>query len=133
MRTNYRGHYTNLRLLPNGLKIQLTREGRAYLKTQLDTPGKDSKFRVWKMAHAAILWDLLEHFTVNGYLEIAGSEHYAQLGALTDAPIIMWDAQLDDQNNIVDPGRVFWFPEYATTSELDELYNHWQVTFTEAD
>ena len=133
MRTNYPGHYANLKLLLNGLQISLTREGRTYLKEQLDAPVPDSKFRNWKRAQSGILWDLLESFIVNGYLEVAQGDHYAQLGALTTAPILMWGAELDDNLNIVDAGRVFWFPEYMTHSELDELLDHWKVVFTEAE
>ena len=133
MRTNYHGHYTNLKLLPNGLQINLTREGRSYLKSELDAPDPDSKFRVWKRDQKLILWRLLEDFIGNGYLEIALEKHYGQLGALTDAPIILWDAQFDDDYNLIDAGRVFWFPEYMTHSELDELLDHWKVVFTEAE
>jgi hypothetical protein len=52
------------------------------------------------------------------------------VGALTSAPILSDSAQRDDDGKLTAIGNVWWFPEYAVTSELEELMEKGFVEFT---
>ena len=51
------------------------------------------------------------------------------VAALTDAPIITNDMQVDDNGDVVHVGDVWWFPGYMITDPWQELKNHGRVIF----
>jgi hypothetical protein len=124
------------------LKITLTPEGRELLEEEVvkeegeapaesgdpfgatPPPKREINF---KRPHADIFGDLLEYHLCNGWEMVPPED----IGALTSAPILSDDVERDDQGKLVRCGHVWWFPEYAVTSELEELMEKGCVEFTQ--
>lgn len=129
--------YVTLAPTKGGLVIALTTGGRRWLKNQVKTKtiGGDELFYDWNRRHHDILWDLVIENGPNPQdYDLLGpnSEDYVSLGALTDAPIILLGCERDDDLKIIEPGRCFWFPQYAVESELETLLEQGYVIFEEA-
>jgi hypothetical protein len=54
----------------------------------------------------------------------------ADIGALTDAPILSDDV-IDDDGNYPDDARFFWFGDYQIRSPLTDLLRYGKVVFTQ--
>ncbi|MCZ2113085.1 MAG: hypothetical protein LC131_04525 [Anaerolineae bacterium] len=74
------------------------------------------------------LADLLEYTGrgPNGHLDQVAPE---DIGALTDAPILTDDLEVDDQGVKTIHGRVWWFPNYQIESFAETLIKTGNVTF----
>jgi hypothetical protein len=131
---NFVGQLVNIRLEPNQITIQLLDEGHDWLDDQHMPWGEtEQPGYLWKRSALDILHDLLEeHLTEPRWTwDLVPPE---QLGALTSAPIICYGARFDDDlEELLDPGRVFWFPSYMVVDELAELLEHGYVVFPEAE
>lgn len=74
------------------------------------------------------LADLLEYtgWGPNGHLDQVAPE---DIGALTNAPILTDDLEVDDQGVKTVRGRVWWFPNYQIESFAETLIKTGKVTF----
>lgn len=77
---------------------------------------------------ARFLIELLDEtgWTPNGKLFFVRPEH---LGALTDAPILTDELEVDDEGKPVRFGRVWWYPQYEHKDCAQELISKGKVTF----
>ena len=91
-------------------------------------PGIDWE-RLKSLPHDEALAELLEYQTSNGYEWIQPYE----IAALTDAPILAWDAVRDDKGDLIDPGAVYWFSNYQLQDAISILKRGGVVTFYKAD
>lgn len=100
-------NYINITEIPEGLKIELTDEGREYLAdTQND--------------HTSIWLDFLEEYSTNGsYMWV----HPEKVGAMTDSPIIGIDFDYDEEDEIQESEncRYWYFPDYMVKNEFEIL------------
>ena len=107
-----------------GITLKLTPLGRAELKDLRIDGGMN-----WAKSHDSILADMLEDHLCNGWEFIQPEE----IGALTAAPILSDSVTRDDSGNLLKVDQVYWFPDYAVRSELDELYENGEVFFPAAE
>jgi hypothetical protein len=105
-----------------GITLKLTPEGREELRDCRRSGGG------WSKGTDDLLHDLLEYQLCNGWEFIPPED----IGALTSAPILSDEAERDDHGNLTKLGQVYWFPDYAVRSELDELYENGEVFFPAA-
>jgi hypothetical protein len=119
--------YLSFLELPNGnLNIQLTTRGRMELEELL-----------YKQVDNDMIWqELLDDSMSNGSYEGVLPE---QIGALTNAPIIGNDSSfvdMDDSGNNYEDckvwAKIWWFPQYETTDEIELLRSKEGVIFTRA-
>ena len=105
-------------LKKNGnLYLKLTEDGKQELKEAIEG-GKN-------VDSDDFFHDLIEYNLGNGWEMIAPKD----IGALTSAPILSDEVERDDSVGIQQVGRVYWFPNYAKTSIVDELYHGKEVIF----
>lgn len=120
---------TNARLSDSGYYVDLEKTQDGHLRIVLNPSGQE-QFADIELEHKrhgilAALYRLLDDHLGNGWEFIAPED----IGALTAAPILSEDVTRDDQGNLVSVGRVYWFPEYAITDEIEELRHRATVTF----
>jgi hypothetical protein len=108
----------------DGITLKLTPAGREELAEHKTADG-------WDRGTVCLLADLLEDHLANGWEFLLPEE----VGALTAAPILSDNAMRDDSGKLVSVGvgDVYWFPDYAVRSELDELYEKGEVLFPRAE
>lgn len=128
------GNLVTLDIRPDGLHIKLEPEGREYLESEILDRYIDNS-PAWKEPHSVIIWELLERYAVNGGPELLsdGAGDYNAIGALTGAPIIAYDVERNDRNELINVGDVFWFPNYAVESELETLLEKGEVVFQKGE
>ena len=102
-----------------GITLKLTPEGREELQSCQRSDGG------WSKGTDYILADLLEDHLANGWEMVPPED----IGALTSAPILSDEVERDDFGKITKVGRVYWFPDYAVTCELEELLEKGEVFF----
>lgn len=68
---------------------------------------------------------LLEDHLGNGWKMVAPEE----IGALTSSPILSDEVERDEEGELADVGRVYWFPEYQVCDEIEELRTKLVVVF----
>jgi hypothetical protein len=115
--------YIEIEKSEDGITLKLTPEGREELKDLRIDGGMN-----WAKSHDAIFADMLEDHLVNGWEFIPPED----IGALTASPILSDEVVRDDSGMLVSLGQVYWFPDYAVRSELDELYEAGEVFFPAA-
>lgn len=71
-------------------------------------------------------FEAVEHELCNSTWEFVRPE---EVGALTDSLILSDEAERDDRGELVNIGRVYWFPAYEVRSPLRDLANNGTVTF----
>ena len=121
--------YITLEKLPGKLRLTLTPKGREELEAKLVPADENHTDKYnWKEPHNTILQDLLEDHLCNGWEWLEPEE----IGALTAAPLLSDSVLRNDKNEVTDYENVYWFPEYAVTSELEELLDKGFVDFTRA-
>jgi len=140
MKTQHNGRYITLNDLENGnLRLTLTDEGKAeMLENYVESVKGDENSIfpdeiVFNQDHRSILWDLLEDIICNSEMELLSENDYGKIGALTSAPIIAFNVQRDDNGELENVGRVFWFESYQIASELEELLTVGFVDFDKAE
>lgn len=101
------------------------------LKICLTEEGKD-ELALIRDENPNIIWDeLLESYSTNGSYTRINPE---DIGALTSAPIITDHLEIDENDeDMISHGHIYWFPQYETVDELEELYLNGFVIFTKAD
>jgi len=113
------GFYVDLRKTDGGdLEIVLNANGRtefATIEEEKDAYG----------IHAA-LCTLLEDHLCNGWEMVPPED----IGALTAAPILSDDILRDDQGQVVEVGRVYWYPDYQVRDEIEELRTKLVIVFS---
>lgn len=78
------------------------------------------------------LCEACEPYSCNGgYQPFDGGAGNPFVG-LTDAPCIAESMSLDDDGKHEVQGRLWWFPDYAIVSPVDELVNQGKVEFPAA-
>jgi len=116
-KTSY-GFYVDLAKTDDGdLAIVLTREGR-------EESERIEEMRSEHGVHAA-LETLLEDHLGNGW-ELVPPE---DIGALTSAPILSDEIERDDDGEITEVGRVYWYPDYQVRDEIEALRERLVVVF----
>ncbi len=108
------------------------------LKMSLNPKNTDAREDVqylydFRSSGGSALWDLLENsrYIGNDWHEVQPAE----IGALTDAPIIGYRAQYDSEDS-QQPDRyekIWWFPNYQVEDFLETLLKDGAVIFTKAD
>ena len=108
------------KVLPNGnLKISADNENRAWMD---DYPeGTDD---------SVILDEGFEHYWATGSFYPFNPESANPFIGLTSAPCIAESMDIDDNGKRTVVGRLWWFPQYQTTSVIDELVEVGEVVFT---
>ena len=100
----------NLRKTTSGdLEIRLNRNGRRHfseIREQRDDFGIN-----------AALYALLEDHLCGGWEMVPPED----IGALTSAPILSDEISRDDHGKVTNAGRVYWYPDYQVTDEIDEI------------
>lgn len=116
-----------MHILDNGdLEIQLTPEGKVILEENLET-GEGAEFTMWNTDWDSIFSELFEDIFGNSDWDILRPE---DIGVLTNAPIIGYGVDTDDDGSLTDVLDVFWFPNYQVEDPLEILYNEGKVVFT---
>jgi hypothetical protein len=110
-----------LEILKNkNLKISLTKEGKSYAKQLLKNDWIGSN---------AMLCDLLEEPLCNGWQWILPE----WIGALTDAPIISNDAEINDEGDLVWIDNVWGYMDYMVFDPIEELVKHNYIILQHGD
>ena len=121
--------YINLEVLPNkNLSISLNTDK----DIKEDLTELIELYNTGERDHVMIWLDLLEHHSCNDVYSYVMPE---KIGALTDSPIIGYEAYLDEDGEIEEneDTKYWWFPNYMVTDELDELFNNGSVIFEAAN
>jgi hypothetical protein len=108
------GEYVDLVLIGNHLELDPTPAGTHRANELRGEMGTD-----------AALGELLEDHLTNGWEFLEPAE----IGALTDAPIISQDVLRNEQGDIVLVGRVFWFSNYQVEDPLETFVRDRSVSF----
>ena len=112
------GFYVDLAKTPDGnLSIRLNQNGRTQFDVVehiRDEHGIDEALRAMLEDHLANGWEMVPP---------------EDIGALTAAPILSDEIQRDDRGEIVEVGRVYWYPEYQIRDEIEELRTNLEVLF----
>lgn len=98
----------------NRLRIRLVPEARNYVEALLEKPG-DQAFAELVEYHLGNGWELLSP---------------AEIGAITESPILSKEVERDEDGNLVSVGTVYWYPEYERKSEIEELLRRGEIVFT---
>lgn len=106
----------------DGITMKLTEAGREELRDLRTEEGE------WAKGTDAILLDLLEDHLANG-LDVIQPE---EIGALTSALILSDTVVRNDNGEIVSVETVYWFPDYAIRSEVNDLWDDGEVIFLAA-
>jgi hypothetical protein len=112
------GFYVDLRKSEGGdLEIVLNKGGQANFDEIVEE----------RDAHGinAALYALLEDHLCNGWEMVPPED----IGALTAAPILSDEITRDDQGQVTEAGRVYWYPDYAVRDEIEELRAHLLLVF----
>ncbi len=75
------------------------------------------------------LWDILEWYFCNDEYEAFPETDYIKIGALTSAPIIAYQVDRDDNGDLQNVQKVWWYPWYETKDPVEELIKHGKVIF----
>ena len=116
-KTSY-GFYVDLAKTDDGdLAIVLTRDGREEFE----------RIEEMRSEHGVntALETLLEDHLGNGW-ELVPPE---DIGALTSAPILSDEIERDDDGEITEVGRVYWYPDYQVRDEIEVLRERLVVVF----
>ena len=104
------GFYVDLEKTPDGnLAIRLNANGRRHfadIREQRDVLGIN-----------AAVCALLEDHLCSGWEMVPPED----IGALMAAPILSDELVRDDEGRVTEAGRVFWYPEYQVTDEIEEI------------
>jgi hypothetical protein len=109
--------YVEFKKVNGDLEITLTDEGRAEFDDILAEQEKHGSMQA--------LCELLEYQLCNGWDWVRPEE----IGALTNAPILSEEVDRDDQGDLKSVGRVYWFPDYMVTDEIEELQKTGKIVF----
>ncbi|MGA2798016.1 MAG: hypothetical protein ABSE63_10575 [Thermoguttaceae bacterium] len=105
----------------HGFYVDLTKNEDGDLAIDLNENGQANFGEIQEVRDTlgtnAALHDLLEDHFSNGWEWVPPED----LGALTAAPIISDEIERDDRGNIIEAGRVYWYPDYAVRDEIEEL------------
>lgn len=119
-KADYSGRYITLKELDNGnLSLTLTKEGEEELLDKGENINEDEK----------LLQELLEDAFGNGWTYI----YPEQIDALTNAPIIGYDVEIDDKGVLVNVDKVWWYPDYQIKNPIEVMLRDGSVEFISAD
>jgi hypothetical protein len=111
------GRYVDLELearVGGNLEMVLTEDGRQEIDELRKLPEEEA------------MSTLLEDHLGNGWEWLAPEE----IGALTSAMILTWDAERDDEGKLKRAGPVYWDPDYQVRSTVEELAKSGRATWT---
>ena len=91
------------------MNILLTQTGRAEFS---DIELERNQYGTFAALHA-----LLEDHLANGWEFVPPED----ICALTAAPILSDEIERNDEGEITDAGRVYWYPQYAVKDEIVEI------------
>ncbi|HEV2581043.1 MAG TPA: hypothetical protein VGT44_09335 [Ktedonobacteraceae bacterium] len=114
------GKYTEFEKQTDGnLRIVLLPEARYDVQEissqEIDADRKLSEVIEWQLANG---WSLVRPEDV---------------GALTDAPLLSEDVDIDDQGTIRSVGIVYWYPQYDVSDPVEQLLQQGYVDFVRGD
>lgn len=101
----------DLRVEKGRLRIVLEPDSKDDVEALLDMPA-DQAFAELVEWHLGNGWELLNP---------------AEIGAITESPILSREVERDENGNLVSVGKVYWYPEYEAKSELEELLKHGEI------
>ena len=114
--------YVEFIKLPNGdLCIRLLPKGREYIAEAMES-GEN-------IYSDTVMQDLFEHQTCNGWAWVPPEN----IGALTSAPILADDYDLDENGQPVKVKKAYWFPNYQVELPVETLCEKGEVVFTGAE
>lgn len=119
---NADGRYVKIRQQPNGdISLALTSDGKDLVAEMLD----DEKLE------DTILGEVLEDITCNSPYGLYSS---AQVGGLTESPIIGWEVEIGEKGEVVenDDTIYWWFPDYMVINIAEALRDTKCIIFTAA-
>ena len=112
------GFYVDLRKTDEGdLEIALTRNGQEEfeaIEAMRSACGINAAREI-----------LLEDHLGNGWEMVAPEE----IGALTSSPILSDEVERDEEGEITDVGRVYWYPQYQVCDEIEVIRAKLVVVF----
>lgn len=120
-KTEHRGEYLNLVPHEHELILSITKAGLIYLEEN------EERFDRFRMYDALILQELLLDWTENQSWVYWPSA--AEIGGLSEAPVICDDATLEDNGEWKLYGRVWWHGRYALDDAIRELKERGYVSF----
>ncbi|MFA6089980.1 MAG: hypothetical protein WC755_09050 [Candidatus Woesearchaeota archaeon] len=112
------GYYVNLKILDNG-NLEITPTPDALAESE----------RFLSLATQIALDELFEDWICNGW----GWVQPEQIGALTAAPIITDEFDIDDDGKFIANGNIWWFFNYAVENEVENLLKNGKLIFTKAE
>lgn len=111
------GKYTEFEQLPNGtLRITLLPEAREDVQDIASNQSLDADARLAEV----IEWQL-----ANGWSWV----NPADVGALTEAPILSEDVETDDDGTICHIGTAYWYRQYERYDPVEQLLEEGHVDF----
>jgi len=117
----------NPKMLMTG-KVTTYISGNGALVISNPEPGTDWD-HLEELPHDEALIELLEYQLANGFDVIRPKE----IAALTDALIIGWDVNRDNQGVYQDAGAIFWHEDYQVQNAIKELKKGNAVIFPRGD
>ncbi len=104
------GFYVDLRKTPDGnLAICLNPSGRRHfpdIQNQRDALGINAALHALLEDHLCGRWEMVPPEAI---------------GALTAAPILSDEIVRDDEGRVTEAGRVYWYPDYQVSDEIEEI------------
>lgn len=123
--------FVELTVLDGGagdLEMTLTSAGHQWLEEVLPTLRAGTYNGDW----AGIFAELIEGPLTNGWRWLR-ADAVAALTADWASTILSDQVEEDDQGHIVRVGRVWWYPQYETHDQLEELLRQGRLRFQRAD
>ena len=116
---------------PNGNLLLSLEDGDAEI---IDDAREQRQRYGWGSLDESILWDLMESYWANGsyqsFIPSDGENGRAPFVGLTEAPCICTGmTTYSDGMHVLEPGHVWWFPDYMVESCIDTLRERGQVVF----
>lgn len=110
------------------IQLNITIGGNLLIELDGKSAKKELKEIIEKASNTdAILTDLLD---LSGYL---GNGFEETTGALTEAPIIGFNSIFNEEDELVDYEKCWYYKEYQIKSFADELLKNGKVVFTKVD
>lgn len=127
-------NYIRIEMSERSATVSLTEAGKVYLRSVAEIEGSESAETIrFTLPYDDIWRDLFTNRSGDPTFKfelLRKDTDYAEIGALTDAPIFGYKVKRGSPFTI---RRVFWFPQYETRDELAELLFDGSVEFAEAE
>lgn len=109
-------------------ELEILPDGNLKLKIVQDNEEEDRDWdKLIKQPNDDALWSLLEdgRYIGNGWTMVDADK----IGAMTEAPMICDDYSVEDDDDYVVYGSVWWFPNYMVEDPIETLRDKGEVIF----